>query len=86
MILTTMQKLKCEEVGTAARAVVLVENNEKALELYESFIKFNQTIDDWLQYGETIRRTIWRETKLPVGVGFGTTPTLAKAANNAEKK
>ncbi len=42
MILTTMQKLKCEEVGAAARAVVLVENNEKALELYESFIKFTR--------------------------------------------
>ncbi|MEO9571911.1 MAG: DEAD/DEAH box helicase [Polaribacter sp.] len=42
LILTTMQKLKCEEVGVAARATVLVENNEKALELYEAFIKFTR--------------------------------------------
>ncbi|WP_111979527.1 Y-family DNA polymerase [Algibacillus agarilyticus] len=52
----------------------------------EAFLKFNHDFNDWQQYGETIRRTIWRETKLPVGVGFGTTPTLAKAANHAAKK
>ena len=37
MILTTMQKLKCEEVGTAPRAVVLVKSSEKASELYDTF-------------------------------------------------
>jgi superfamily II DNA/RNA helicase len=42
LILTTLNKLKCEEVGTAPRALVLVENNEKALELYESFIKYTR--------------------------------------------
>ena len=30
LILTTLQKLKCEAVGTAPRAVILVENKEKA--------------------------------------------------------
>ena len=29
---------------------------------------------------------MWKETKLPVGVGFGVTPTLSKAANHAAKK
>ncbi len=43
LILTTMQKLKCKEVGTAPRAIVLVENNEKALELYNSFLKFTKS-------------------------------------------
>jgi len=38
------------------------------------------------QYGHDIRRAVWKETRLPVGVGFGTTPTLAKAANHAAKK
>lgn len=42
LILTTMQKLKCKEVGTAPRATVLVENNEKALELYDAFFKFTK--------------------------------------------
>lgn len=55
----------------------------------ESFLHFNgftPLIKNWHQYGQLIRRTVWRETKLPVGVGFGPTPTLAKAANHAAKK
>ena len=39
LILTTLQKLKCEAVGNAPRAIVLVEDREKALELYDAFIK-----------------------------------------------
>lgn len=42
IILTTMQKLKCEEVGTAPRAVILVENREKVLELYDRFLVFTR--------------------------------------------
>lgn len=42
LVLTTLQKLKCEEVGTAPRAVVLVENREKVLELYDTFFKFSK--------------------------------------------
>ncbi|QPG05488.1 Y-family DNA polymerase [Salinimonas marina] len=36
--------------------------------------------------GHTIRKTIWRQVRLPVGVGFGPSLTLAKAANHASKK
>lgn len=42
MVLTTLQKLKCEAVGTSPRAIVLVENSEKALELYTTFIKYTK--------------------------------------------
>ncbi|MDD7914023.1 DEAD/DEAH box helicase [Polaribacter ponticola] len=42
LILTTMHKLKCEEVGTAPRAVVLVANNERAAELNDAFFKFTR--------------------------------------------
>ncbi len=42
LILTTMQKLKCEEVGSAPRALVLVENNEKASELYDAFLQYTR--------------------------------------------
>ncbi|MEJ2911609.1 Y-family DNA polymerase [Pseudoalteromonas sp. C12FD-1] len=55
----------------------------------ESFLRFtgfSKIINDWADYGHTIRRAVWRETGLPVGAGFGTTPTLAKAANHAAKK
>ena len=42
LILTTLQKLKCEALDHAPRAVVLVENKEKALELYERFLEFTK--------------------------------------------
>ena len=42
LILTTIHKLKCEEIGTSPRAIVVVQNNEKAAELYERFLKFTR--------------------------------------------
>ena len=38
LLLTILNKLKCEAVGVAPRAVVLVENNDKALQLFDTFI------------------------------------------------
>ena len=54
----------------------------------EAFMAFDMPLHekDWLQLGYDIRKAIWREVKLPVGVGFGPTATLAKAANHASKK
>lgn len=40
LILTTLQKLKCEVVGNSPRAIVLVENDERGLELYDEFFKY----------------------------------------------
>ncbi|WP_046758883.1 DEAD/DEAH box helicase [Kordia jejudonensis] len=42
LILTTLQKLKCEAVGDSPRAVVIVENKEKALALYDEFLKYTK--------------------------------------------
>ena len=42
LILTTLQKLKCEAVGNIPRAVVLVENKERALELYDAFLRYTK--------------------------------------------
>ena len=42
LVLTTLQKLKCEAVGNAPRAVVLVENKERAMELYEMFLAYTK--------------------------------------------
>jgi len=42
LILTTLQKLKCEEIGTAPRAIVLVENRERASELYDAFLTYTR--------------------------------------------
>jgi len=42
LILTTLQKLKCEAVGEAPRAIVLVENKEKALEMQDRFTVYTR--------------------------------------------
>ena len=55
----------------------------------ESFLYFDNYdnyIKDWHEYGHQIRKAVWKETRLPVGVGFGITSTLSKAANHAAKK
>lgn len=64
-------------------------DNHYIYSIDESFLKFDgyaDVVSSWYEYGHEIRRSVWRETKLPVGVGFGPTPTLAKAANHAAKK
>lgn len=54
----------------------------------EAFLAFDSTLKDrdWYALGHEIKKTVWREVKIPIGVGFGPTPTLAKAANHAAKK
>jgi superfamily II DNA/RNA helicase len=42
LILTTLQKLKCEAAGDTPRAIVLVENKERALELQEIFLIYTK--------------------------------------------
>lgn len=64
-------------------------DNQYIYSIDESFLHFDNYenyIKDWHQYGHQIRKAVWKETRLPVGVGFGITPTLSKAANHAAKK
>lgn len=64
-------------------------DNQYIYSIDESFLYFDHyesCIKDWHKYGHQIRRAIWKETRLPVGVGFGNTATLSKAANHAAKK
>lgn len=42
LILTTLQKLKCEAAGNTPRAVILVENKERAMELYDAFLLYTK--------------------------------------------
>jgi superfamily II DNA/RNA helicase len=42
MILTTLQKLKCEEVGVAPRAIILVEDRNRAFSLEETILKYTR--------------------------------------------
>lgn len=42
LILTTLQELKCREMGNAPRAIVLVEDPEKAKEMYDAFLVYTK--------------------------------------------
>ncbi|MDO6812384.1 DEAD/DEAH box helicase [Tenacibaculum soleae] len=42
LVLTTLHKLKFEAIGNAPRAIILAENNEKVLELYNEFLKYTR--------------------------------------------
>lgn len=42
IILTTLQKLRCEAEGNAPRAVILTENKQRVLELYDTFSKYTK--------------------------------------------
>ncbi len=55
----------------------------------ESFLSFERTalaIPCLREHGQTLRKSVWRECRLPVCVGIGPTLTLAKIANHAAKK
>ena len=45
LVLTTLHKLKFEEVGTIPRAVVLVENKERGDEMYAAFFAYTRYKD-----------------------------------------
>ncbi len=53
----------------------------------ESFLRFTG-FDHWdlTAQGRALRARLWREIGLPVGVGIGSTKTLAKLANHLAKK
>ena len=54
----------------------------------ESFLSFQQAvaIPCLREHGQTLRKSVWRECRIPVCVGMGPTLTLAKVANHAAKK
>ncbi len=51
----------------------------------EMFLDLQGLQEDWLSYGREIRQTLWRDVRMPVGVGIAPTKTLAKLANRAAK-
>lgn len=54
----------------------------------ECFLFFDQytPAEPWLVYAQRMQQAVWRQLRLPVGVGIGSTPTLAKVASHAGKK
>lgn len=54
----------------------------------ECFLYFEnwQPEEGWNAYARTIQQDVWEQLRLPVGVGIGPTPTLAKVASHAGKR
>jgi len=55
----------------------------------ESFLSFEHckhSANELIQQGHLLRNAVWKETRLPVCVGFAPTLTLAKLANHMAKK
>ncbi|WP_163931614.1 Y-family DNA polymerase [Paraferrimonas sp. SM1919] len=61
-------------------------DNQYVYSIDECFQHYQGYQHSFAKLGLTIRKQIWQQLKLPVGVGFGPTLTLAKAANHAAKK
>ena len=45
MILNTLHKLQCKAIGDAPRAVVIIENKEKAIALHSKFLEYTKYTD-----------------------------------------
>jgi len=76
----------------SARVMTLLEEFTPRMEVYsidEAFLDLTGVYPcypDPIAYGQRIRKTILRQTGIPVCVGMGPTKTLAKLANFAAKK
>lgn len=53
----------------------------------ESFVRpIDGLFGNYQEYGQQIKKAIWKQVRIPVGVGIAQTKTLAKLANKAAKK
>lgn len=93
LILTTLQKLKCEAEGNAPRALVLVENKEKALELYDAFLTYTKYSSLRVYVGYTQLHIDVQKSEIFAGIDiFITTPKslhklfLLNGVNTAQLK
>lgn len=73
----------------SSRMVGLLESYGLNVEPYsidEVFLELPELREDWNAVGHDIRQRIWREVRIPVGIGAAPSKTLAKLANKASKK
>lgn len=74
----------------SARVVETIRQYACDIEVYsidESFVKpIDGLFGNYQEYGQQIKRAIWKQVRIPVGVGIAPTKTLAKLANKAAKK
>lgn len=73
----------------SARVVQLLQDFTPLLEVYsidESFLSLRGLKIDYIDYAKKIKERIWRDVRIPVGIGIAQTKTLAKLANHMAKK
>ncbi|MGR5347246.1 Y-family DNA polymerase [Vibrio mediterranei] len=55
-------------------------------EIFLSFAGLNSIVHSFEEYGHKLRRTAWRECRIPISVGIADTLSLCKLANRYAKK
>lgn len=80
LILTTLQKLKYRAIGNAPRAVVLVENKEIAMELYDLFLAYtkNNSLRVYVGYEELHNDVQKSEIAMGVDILISTPKSMNK--------
>jgi DNA polymerase V len=71
------------------RVMTTLTQFSSAIEVYsidEMFLSLDDFSVDLSDYGQEIKRSVWRNVRIPVGVGMAPTKTLAKLASRAAKK
>jgi DNA polymerase V len=71
------------------RMVSILRHFTPDVEVYsidEAFLNISGILTDYTELGQRIRQTILKNIGIPVGVGIGSTKTLAKIANKISKK
>ena len=73
----------------SARVVETLRRYAADVEVYsidEVFVRPLSIFGTLQEYGQQMRNAVWKEVRIPVGVGMASTKTLAKLANRAAKK
>ncbi|WP_444926636.1 hypothetical protein ACJJI4_00090 [Microbulbifer sp. TRSA002] len=71
------------------RVMTTLKQYSPEVEVYsidKMFLDLQGLQESLLGYGQQIRQTLWRDIRMPMGVGIAPSKTLAKLANRAAKK
>lgn len=71
------------------RVMSTLQQFSPQIEVYsidEMFLSLDGMDINFIEYGQTIKETVWQHTRIPVSVGIAPSKTLAKLANRLAKK
>lgn len=73
----------------SSRVMQTLKQFSPEIEVYsidEMFLRPANIFENLKDYGHLMRNAVWKQVRIPVGVGMAPTKTLAKLANRAAKK